>query len=125
MTDPLERNDETVRIPLPAAGVVPTESQETVPIHLPTLPPANPSHVPTANSSSAAARTPKKETARISVLSNPPLIDLPPAQRQETAVTVAPETPSPSHVEIPVFLCWGLLGISTATLILQIWNYLS
>ena len=87
-----------------------------------------------ANMIPASAPTPKKETARISRLPNPPtgqmkktgpLMDLSPAQKQETAVTVAPETPSPSRVEIPIFLCWGLLGISASILILHIWNYLS
>jgi len=83
---------------------------------------------------------PKKETARITVLPNPPakpamemkkmqpLIDLPAVDVPTTTVTVASKIePQPiSKIdEIPMSLCWGLLGASAAILILQIWNYLS
>jgi hypothetical protein len=57
-----------------------------------------------------------------------PLIVLPAVEAPATRVTVAPKTePQPvSKIDqMPVSLCWGLLGASAAILILQIWNYLS
>jgi hypothetical protein len=85
------------------------------------------------------AASPKKETARITVLPDPPskpavqmkktqpLIDLPKIETPSTTVTVtAPEpTPQTGIDQIPMPLCWALLGTSAAILILQIWNYLS
>ena len=79
---------------------------------------------------------PKKETARITVLSDPPAkpavqmkktqpaIDLPAIETPATAVTVAPE-PRLRIDAIPMPLCWALLAASVTILILQIWNYLS
>jgi hypothetical protein len=87
--------------------------------------------------------SPKKETARITVLPDPPskpavqmkktqpLIDLPATQAPSPTVTVAPApvpappTPRLGVDEIPVPLCWALLAVSAAILIIQIWNYLS
>ena len=80
--------------------------------------------------------SPRKETARITVLPDPPskssvqmkktqpLIDLPPTTAPEAPVTVAPETRGIVDV-IPKFLCWALVAISALTLLIQIWNYLS
>ena len=85
---------------------------------------------------------PKKETARITVLPDPqpkpavqmkktqPLIDLPVMEAPATTVNLAPAPePAPKPLarvdQIPMPLCWALLGVSTAILILQIWNYLS
>jgi hypothetical protein len=83
---------------------------------------------------------PKKETARITVLPDPqpkpavqmkktqPLIDLPAMETPATTVTLTPE-PAPKAQprihQIPMPLCWTLLAVSAAILILQIWNYLS
>jgi hypothetical protein len=86
---------------------------------------------------------PKKETARITVLPNPqpkpavqmkktqPLIDLPAMETPATTVNLAPapepapKPPQPRVDQIPKPLCWALLGVSAAILILQIWNYVS
>ena len=89
---------------------------------------------------------PKKETARITVLPDPPpkpavqmkktqpLIDLPAMEKPATAVNLAPAPepapqpqpkPQPRVDQIPMPLCWTLLGVSAAILIIQIWNYLS
>ena len=83
---------------------------------------------------------PKKETARITVLPDPqpkpavqmkktqPLIDLPAMETPATTVTLTPEpAPKPQLQidQIPMPLCWTLLAVSAAILILQIWNYLS
>jgi len=79
---------------------------------------------------------PKKETARITVLPDPPakpavqmkktqpLIDLPAIETPSTTVTVTPR-PQLRIDQIPMPLCWALLAASGAILILQIWNYLS
>ena len=79
---------------------------------------------------------PKKETARISVLPDPPakpavqmkktqpLIDLPAIETPSTTVTLTPR-PQLGIDQMPMPLCWALLAVSTAILILQIWNYLS
>jgi hypothetical protein len=81
---------------------------------------------------------PKKETARITVLPDPPakeavqmkktqpLIDLPRIDKPVAPVTIAAEPQKESSVQaIPIGICWGLLAASVAILILQIWNYLS
>jgi hypothetical protein len=84
--------------------------------------------------------SPKKETARITVLPDPqpkpavqmkktqPLINLPATERPAAPVTFTP-APAPKPQlrigEIPMPLCWAVLGVSAAILILQIWNYLS
>src|SRR5207247_5748456 len=135
--------------PAPAAS----ETTDTVRIHLPTRPPANSPAAPVESaSSSARAATaampvempipaaPKKETARITVLPDPPakpavqmkktqpLIDLPPIEKPVAPVTVAPESqprPESRIDQISMPLCWALFGTSVAILILQIWNYLS
>ena len=156
MPDSNEPKKETVRITVsPQSGSPPsspTEGRDTVRIHLPTRPPANPPVAPTESSSPARAATaampaqlpapasPKKETARITVLPDPPakpavqmkktqpLIDLPAMEKPVAPVTVAPELPpaSQSRIDhIPMPLCWALFGASVAILILQIWNYLS
>jgi hypothetical protein len=81
---------------------------------------------------------PKKETVRISVLPEAPtkpavemkktqvLIDLPVVKAPTTRVTVAPAPQSVSRInEVPMPLCWALFAVSAATLLIQIWNYLS
>jgi hypothetical protein len=130
----------------------PTPSRDTVRIHLPTRPPANPASGPIDSPSpmrnAAAAMpapmrtpaSPKKETARIAVLPDPPakpavqmkktqpLIDLPKIETPSTTTTVTPAAQSDTKTaieQIPMPLCWALVGASAAILILQIWNYLS
>lgn len=162
MADSHEPKKETVRItvtpPPEPSGAGPAQ-RDTVRIHLPTRPPANPSSAPVESPSpvrSAAATMPapmppvgpKKETARITVLPDPPgkpavqmkktqpLIDLPPIEKPSTTVTVAPPPQPPPQPraqtrpqtridQIPMPLCWALLATSATVLILQIWNYLS
>jgi hypothetical protein len=81
---------------------------------------------------------PKKETARISVLPDPPkppgsvqmkktqpLINMPEAKAPVTPVHVAPVEVKTVVDSIPKSLCWTLVGVSAAILIIQIWNYLS
>ena len=155
MANSTEPKKETVRIMLPQPNAQTTgaasKPRETVRINLPTRGPANASapRPPTSTTEPAAITggpatpmsapspaAPKKETARISVLPDPPsrpavqmkktqpLIDVPAAERPASPVTVAPETRTVA-AEIPRPLCWALLGVSAAILIIQIWNYLS
>jgi hypothetical protein len=151
MTDSNEPKKETVRItvsPQPnSPPSPPAESRDTVRIHLPTRPPANPQSAPVDSPSparTAAAAMPapmttgslKKETARITVLPDPPgkpavqmkktqpLIDLPAIETPSTTIIVTPQ-PQLRVDQIPMPLCWALLAASTTILILQIWNYLS
>ena len=156
MADSSEPKKETVRIMVspPASSPKPSSaarSGETVRIHLPSRPPANPSESqstkpPSPTRAAAVAipvpmtmHAPKKATACIPVSPDPPakpavemkktqpLIVLPAVEAPATGVTVAPKTePQPvSKIDqMPVSLCWGLLGASAAILILQIWNYL-
>jgi hypothetical protein len=155
MADSSEPKEETAQItvspptpnPQPASTA---QSRETVRIHLPRRPTPNPP-APQAQPPSPArtfgatmpapmtTHAPKKETARITVLSDPPakavvemkktqrLIDLPPVETPASRVTVAqaPQQPVSRIDEIPMPLCWALLAASAATLILQIWNYVS
>src|SRR2546423_12657812 len=155
MADSHEPKKETVRItvtPQPdSPASASTISRDTVRIHLPTRPPEIPPPAPTDSPSparSAAAAMPepmptpahpKKETARITVLPDPPskpavqmkktqpLINLPATQAPTPTVTVtaAPPAPQLRVDQIPMPLCWGLLAMSAAILIIQIWNYLS
>ena len=135
MTDSPEPKKDMVRIAIPAArqgaGVATAGSRETVRIHLPTRPPANPSIAPVPTSSMAAANvipasapTPKKETTRIGMSPEPPAVQKKTGPLMDIS-PVAAQRSSTSPVEIPMFLCWGLLGISASILILQIWNYLA
>jgi hypothetical protein len=102
---------------------------------------------------SAAQAGPKKETARISILPQPaaapaaavrmaktqPLSTAPPAVRKPAAViTPAPVSSSAPAVravapasssgldmlnDVPMPVAWVIFGISTITLLIQIWNY--
>jgi hypothetical protein len=97
---------------------------------------------PTATAAPAAAPAgPKKETARISVLPDPPVRPAPPVEMKKTqplatmpeasrhtapiAVNVAPTSVEGFVAEIPMSFCWGLLAVSAAILTIQIWNYVS
>jgi hypothetical protein len=81
---------------------------------------------------------PKKETARITVMPDPPkssgsvqmkktqpLVSMPAASAPVTPVTVASKAATPKVDAIPMPLCWTLLGASAVILLIQIWNYLS
>ena len=158
MAESNEPKKETVRIMVTPSAKPPTSSppgRQTVRIQLPTRPPPNPPPAPEPPSPVRAAaaampapmttHSPKKETARITVLPDPPvkravemkktqpLIDLPAAEAPISKVTIAsPPRPPASQPQpqmqiddIPMPLCWGLLAVSAAVLILQIWNYLS
>ena len=152
--------------PTATPAEMPAAKRDTVRINLPTRPPVSPSTNPaqaapkpeppaprppatTTGSTAAAAmplpvipppneRGPKKETARITVLPDPParpgvqmkktqpLIDMPVASAPETPVTIAPAAqPRITVDQIPKPLCWALLGVSAAILIIQIWSYFS
>ena len=119
MADPKEPKKETVRITLPlpsapfAAGMPAPETELVFP-------------------------GPKKETACITVLADPPkvsgslqmkktqpLISMPAPAAPVTPVTVAPKEAAPKIDAISMPLCWALLGTSAAILLIQIWNYLS
>ena len=119
MADPKEPKKETVRITLPppsapfAAGMPAPETELVFP-------------------------GPKKETACITVLADPPkvsgslqmkktqpLISMPAAPAPVTPVNVAPKEAARKVDAISMPLCWALLGASAAILLIQIWNYLS
>jgi hypothetical protein len=105
----------------------------------PAAPPVPPGRV-VSNPASAAG--PKKETARIAVLPDPPArppsaVEMKKTQPLITAPeSVAPVAPVMVNVpptaivqtfvtDIPMSFCWALLLASTAILIIQIWNYVS
>ncbi len=80
----------------------------------------------------------KKETAGITVPPAPmakpagqmeetqPLIDLPAMEKPATALMGIPESTRHGWIDrVPMPLCWTLIAISAAVLILQIWTYLS
>ena len=132
-----------------------TPCRQTVRIQLPTRPLPDPPLAhdsPSPVRATVAAvmpdqittQSPKRETARIGALPGPPLkpamemrknrplIDSPKVEASMTKGTVAPgpgPLPQPAPQiradDLPVSLCWGLLGTSAAILILQIWNYLA
>lgn len=63
---------------------------------------------------------PKKETARITILSEV----APPAAIVRTAPgSIATSTSIDAFDSIPGWFCWGLLGLSTLIFLIQIWNY--
>ncbi len=125
-----------------AAAAPPTSKTPTTPL------PPSPIPAPPASSTAAAAMPaitpvsdhspgPKKETARITVLPDPPprrtptvqmkktqpLITMPDRQREGAPITVATTNPAPMADTIPMPLCWALLGVSTLVLLIQIWSY--
>jgi hypothetical protein len=100
---------------------------------------------PVSDRSPLSSPGPKKETARITVLPDPPAKPLGAVQMKKTqplstmpdpvspispiTVTAAP-TPSPTPLEIephengiPSALCWSLLAISAVVLVVQLWIY--
>jgi hypothetical protein len=83
------------------------------------------------------AVSPKKETARISVLPDPPkpaptvqmkktqpLITMPEPKTGAAPINVAPLIQPDEDVDlVPMPLCWAVLGASALILLIQIWNY--
>jgi len=124
---PVPRPPVTPVVPRPLTAVSPTPPPSTgsggAAMPLPATPPSAPAG-------------PKKETARITVLPDLPsksavqmkktqrLIDMPVAEEPGTPLTAAPETRVIVDA-VPKPLCWALLGVSAAILIIQIWNYFS
>lgn len=60
-----------------------------------------------------------------------PLLTVPQTKINKAAVTVAPgsapvaTTTGFDFDAVPMPICWTIFGISTVTLLIQIWNYLS
>ena len=66
------------------------------------------------------------KSAMPALITTQPLIDLPAVKTSTTTIPVTPTTQPASRIDaIPMALCWALFAASAATLILQIWNYLS
>ncbi len=85
---------------------------------------------------------PKKETARITVLPDPPpvppsvqmkktqpLINMPapamPVPVTPVTLTEEPDEPLTEEPGLPMAFYWGLVGVSAVVLIIQILNYIS
>ena len=64
--------------------------------------------------------SPKKETARLTILPRP---FPPPATVQLAPGTVATSRAMEAFDSIPRWVCWGLLGLSALIFLTQIWNY--
>jgi hypothetical protein len=93
--------------------------------------------MPSLSSMPGPSPGPKKETARITVLPDPPakpastvqmkktqpLITMPQRVVESAPIVVAPPEPAAVIDEIPISICWGLLGGSTVILLIQIWTY--
>jgi hypothetical protein len=139
------RSRETVRIQLP-----PRQPSNKVPPSFPTEPsdPSKPSAAPSPPPPPVSAAPdltslgPKKETARIALMPEPPakpapavqmkktqpLIAMPPITPQSASIAVAPTGKAKGSAmmdAIPMPTCWTLLGVSAVILIIQIWIYFS
>ncbi len=122
------------------APVPPPSASSAAPAGVAPLMP-RPAPVAPVGSGTASSAGPRKETARISLLPEPPtrpapvvemkktqpLITMPERAKQTAsiAVNLAPTAVETFIDEIPMPLCWALLAASIATLTIQIWNYLS
>ena len=133
-------------VPVPRTFVPPPPPPAAV---APPLPSTAKTPVPRPMGTAAAApiraavpeTTPlSKETARITILPDPPkptpvkmsktqpLITLtatPGAPPTPPVTIAAAGAPQPVIESIPTSLCWGLLLVSAAILIIEIWNYIS
>ncbi len=77
--------------------------------------------------------SPKKETARIPRMPDPPSKPLPTVQMKKTQPLIAMPHAAPQRASIAMApaeksvmpLCWVLLGVSAIILIIQIWTYFS
>ena len=114
--------------PPPPSSPVSPPKQPTVSVPLPT-----PAPVPVTPAANLPSSGPKKETARIARMPDPPLQPLPTVQMKKTQPLIAMPLTAPQSPSISVApaeesimpLCWVLLGVSTVILIIQIWTYLS
>jgi len=102
---------------------------------------AAPAPPPAAPAPAAPPTTPlAKETARISILPDPPkpapmkmsktqplfTLTATPVTPPTAPVTIAPAVaPRPVIKSIPTSLCWGLVLVAATILIIEIWNYIS
>jgi len=144
------------KVPLssPTAATVPLEpsaapSPPPTPVFSPELPteistpepdPGGPPPVSAAPDLSSPG--PKKETARIALMPEPParpaptvqmkktqpLIPMPQITPQSASVAVVPTEKAKGSAmmdAIPMPTCWMLLGVSAVILIIQIWTYFS
>lgn len=108
----------------------------------PKLTPPVPPPAPPTNRPMSSAPGPKKETARITVLPDPPAKSAGTVQMKKTqplstmpepAAPVMPIKVAPAAVVEPQVVdhgiamswCWALLALSAIVLIVQIWNYFS
>lgn len=118
----------------PRPRVLPPPPRVAPPVSAPGSISAAPSNYP----GSGAHAGPRKETARIASLpektappapamkmtKTQPLMRAPVAKIQSAPVTVAASTPTGLDA-IPLPICWTIFGISSVTLLIQIWNYLA
>jgi hypothetical protein len=153
MTGSPEPKKETVRVMVSPLAKADSPSQsarpKTVGMHLQTrqpsdLPPASDSLSPVSAATAVipepiTAPAPKKGLANLISAAPPancavemkktqPLNDPSAVDTPATTGNVEPQvrpTPISRTDEIPMPLCWALLGASAAILILQIWNYVS
>jgi len=84
---------------------------------------------------------PKKETARVPLMPEPPAMPTPAVEMKKTQPLIAIPHPTPQSASMgvtpekaeesatgnafPMPICWALLGVSTVILIIQIWTYFS
>jgi hypothetical protein len=125
---------------IPPAPNKPGQAPRSVP---PPLPPDAKSSTPGPNAAPVRSAVtpprvgPKKETARITALPDPapapaslqmkktqPLTGIPAATAPAITPVVAPETRGIVD-QLPMTLCWALVGVSAVILIIQILNYIS
>jgi hypothetical protein len=113
---------------------------------LPKVAPPGPISPPPSERAPLPGSGPKKETARITVLPDPPAKPLGAVQMKKTqplstmpepvtpmsSITVAPAPAAAAPVVVDsddngvsMALCWGLFGLSAIVLLVQIWNYFS
>ena len=112
---------------------------------LPKAPAAAPAAPAVAPANLPSTTGPKKETARIALLPDPPARPAHTVEMKKTQplsmmpdpvppvmpiahapVTIAPLVSGESFIDdIPMPLCWGLLAAAIVILTIQIWNYLS
>jgi hypothetical protein len=110
------------------------------PLTAPPAPAGFKSPVPPPLVESSPSVGPRKETARISAMPTPPappttrqmaktqpLMSAPSVAVQHVPINVAaPDQTSASIWDsIPLPFCWGLLAVSTVTLLIQLWIYFS
>lgn len=70
--------------------------------------------------------------ATVKMAKTQPLLTVPAAKAPNAPVTVAaddeaepPTSPLDMLDSVPLPVCWTIFGISTVTLLIQIWNYFS